>query len=108
MKTISLSDFDLLISKDFRDKAILNQIRNTIELSQQNHDDFEWIAACLTKIERALGFGNDDINPNVENKCLERIRDLIAAEGELGDLKEKINSIDKQHKWQNKVLDFVD
>jgi len=46
------------------------------------------MAAEVVAIEDALGFKSDDIPESDKHRLvMERIRDLIAAEGELGDLR---------------------
>lgn len=56
--------------------------------------DFDAVASEACQLQDALGFPCE--TENAQEKAMERLRDLIAAEGELGDAKEKIEKLEAE------------
>lgn len=69
--------------------------------AKQEKEYTESLAADICKMEDALGFKNDCHDkdgafvPTI-GPWLERVRDLIAAEGELGDAKQRITQLEQR------------
>lgn len=75
------------------DKHTAALVAKDSEIERLKHDKNheEWMAGQLCAVENALGCSND-YDPktglvDTHSKVLERIRDLVAAEGEVGDLR---------------------
>jgi len=73
----------------FKGCTLFQHAQHMERMFTREHEFGEDMANQVVAIEDALGFKSDDIPESDKHRLvMERIRDLIAAEGELGDLRD--------------------
>jgi len=76
-------------SSTFKGRTLFQHAQHMERMYTREHEFGEDMANQVIAIEDALGFKSDDIPESDKHRLvMERIRDLIAAEGELGDLRD--------------------
>lgn len=96
-----------------REEARAKLARAEQQLKIDNEGNQDWInSLCeqLCKMEDALGFKNDCYDKKGQwvptiGPWLERVRDLLAAEGEVGDLKDKLAQAEAQRERMKGALE---
>lgn len=82
-------------------QGLLDRLQAVEKQAKEDREYIEDLCAQLCKMEDALGFKNDCTDrdgafvPTI-GPWLERVRDLIAAEGEIGDLKDRLKALENQ------------
>lgn len=82
-------------------EAVSDRLQAVEKQAKEDKEYIEDLCAQLCKMEDALGFKNDYTDkdgafvPTI-GPWLERVRDLIASEGELGDVKDRLQALENQ------------
>lgn len=80
----------------FKGRTLFQHAQHLERQLTREHEFGEDMAKQVVAVEDALGFKSDDIPESDKHRLvMERIRDLIAAEGELGDLREGVAGLMK-------------
>jgi chromosome segregation ATPase len=75
-------------------QSLPEMVFRVVELIDKYREDFDAVSGEACQLQAALGCPCEI--QNAQEKAMERIRDLIAAEGELGDAKEKIENLEAE------------
>ena len=71
-------------------RTLFEHAQHLERLNAKEREFSNAMAGEVVAVENALGFGGEEIPEPKLPLVLDRIRDLIAAEGELGDLREGV------------------
>lgn len=84
---------DLLPSMTIKGRTLFEHAQHLERQLARETEFGEAMAGEVVAIENALGFGGEEIPEPKLPLVLDRIRDLVAAEGELGDLREGVSGL---------------